>query len=127
MLKNVLHTGIEIADLAKSVELYKSLGFEVANEFNKPEPKAKVVIVKKDDMAFELWQFEDKMHPQVAFIRNHIAIYSDDLESDVQQLVDDGYKIVIPITEGTILRYTFVQDSAGTFCYEIATKKETVQ
>ena len=124
MLKNVLHTGVEVADLAKSVELYKSLGFEVANEFVKPEPKAKVATVKKDDTAFELWQFEDKDHPQIAFIRSHVAIYSDDLEKDVQQLVDIGYKVVIPITEGVILRYAFVQDPSGAFCYEIATKKE---
>lgn len=125
MLKNILHTGIEVADLAKSVELYKSLGFEVANEFEKPEPKAKVVTVKKDDTAFELWQFEDKEHPQVAYIRSHVAIYSDDLENDVQQLVNDGFKLVISITEGVILRYAFVQDPTGAFCYEIATNKTT--
>lgn len=124
MLKSVLHTGIEVADLAKSIELYKSLGFELANEFVKPEPKAKVATVKKDDTAFELWQFEDKEHPQVAFIRSHVAIYSDDLENDVQQLIDSGYKVVIPVTEGVILRYAFVQDPASAFCYEIATKKE---
>lgn len=122
MLKHVLHTGIEVDDLAKTVDLYKNLGFEVANEFNKPEPKAKVVTVKKGETAFELWQFEDKDHPQVAFIRNHVAIYSDDLQQDVQALVDKGFKLVIPITEGVILRYAFVQDPAGA-CYEIATSK----
>lgn len=124
MLKNVLHTGIEVANLAQSIELYKSLGFEVDTEFEKPEPKAKVATVKKDDTAFELWQFEDKEHPQVAFIRSHVAIYSDELENDVQQFVDSGYKLVIPITEGVLLRYAFVQDPAGAFCYEIATQKE---
>lgn len=124
MLKHILHTGIEVADLVKSVELYKSLGFEVANEFEKPEPKAKVTTVKKGDTAFELWQFEDKNHPQVAYIRNHIAIYSNDLEQDVQQFVGGGFKLVIPITEGVILRYAFVQDPAGAFCYEIATNKK---
>ncbi|HTE21601.1 MAG TPA: VOC family protein [Candidatus Limnocylindria bacterium] len=123
MLKQVLHTGVEVADLAKTIELYKSLGFEIANEFEKPEPKARVATVKKGDTAFELWQFEDKSHPQVAFIRNHVAIYSDDLGKDVQQLVDSGYKLVIPITDGVILRYAFVQDAANASCYEIATKK----
>ena len=122
MLKKVLHTGVEVADLAKAIELYKSLGFEVAKEFDKPEPKAKAVIMTKGEMAFELWQFEDKEHPQVAFIRNHVAIYSDDLENDVQQLLGAGYKLVIPITEGVVLRYAFVQDAAGA-CYEIATEK----
>ena len=123
MLTHVLHTGVEVADLAQAIDLYKGLGFEIVNQFDKPEPKAKVATVKKGDTAFELWQFEDKTHPQVAFIRNHIAMYSDDLDSDVQRLVTQWYALVIPITEGVIMRYAFVQDAAGT-CYEIATEKE---
>lgn len=122
MLKKVLHTGVEVADLTKAIELYKSLGFEVTKEFDKPEPKAKVAIVARGEASFELWQFEDKEHPQVAFIRNHVAIYSDDLENDVQRLVDSGHNLVIPVTEGVVLRYAFVQDAAGA-CYEIATEK----
>jgi catechol 2,3-dioxygenase-like lactoylglutathione lyase family enzyme len=47
MLARVLHTGIEVADLATAISLYTSLGFEVVNEFEKPEPKAKVATVKK--------------------------------------------------------------------------------
>jgi catechol 2,3-dioxygenase-like lactoylglutathione lyase family enzyme len=35
MLKNVLHTGIEVADLTNAIALYKNLGFEVINEFEK--------------------------------------------------------------------------------------------
>jgi len=122
MLKRILHTGVEVANLAETVALYKDLGFEVANEFEKPEPKAKVATVKKGDTAFELWQFEDRAHPQVAFIRNHVAVYSDDLENDVQAFIRRGYKLVIPVTDGVILRYAFVQDPAGA-CYEIATEK----
>src|SRR5688572_5465735 len=110
MLKRVSHIGVEVADLNASVELYKSLGFEIANQYEKPEPKAKVVTVKKGDTAFELWCFEDKDHPQVAFIKGHTAFYSDDLEADVQAMIDRGYKLVIPITEGVIMRYAFVQD-----------------
>jgi len=122
MLKHVLHTGVEVSDLAKAVALYENLGFEVINKFEKPEPKAHVATVKKDSTAFELWQFENKTHPFVAFIRNHIAFYSDDLEKDVNNLVNDGYNLVIPITEGVLLKYAFVQDPSGA-CYEIATEK----
>ena len=122
MLKHVLHTGVEVADLAKMISFYKGLGFEVSNQFEKPEPKAKVAILKRGDVAFELWQFEDSQHPQVRFIRNHIAFYSDDLEHDVQNLVQQGFRLVIPITEGVIMRYAFVQDAADS-CFEIATEK----
>jgi methylmalonyl-CoA/ethylmalonyl-CoA epimerase len=122
MLKHILHTGVEVADLDNAIALYKSLGFEIHNKFEKPEPKASVATLKKGDVAFELWRFHDKEHPQVAYIRNHVAIYSNDLENDARQLVASGYKLVIPVTEGVIMRYVFVQDAAGT-CYEIATKK----
>lgn len=122
MLKRVLHTGASVADLDIAVALYKRLGFGVVNQFTKPEPKARVATVKHDETAFELWEFEDTTHPQVAFIRNHIAIYSDDLETDVGVLIAEGYKLVIPPTEGVIMRYAFVQDDAGC-CYEIATQK----
>jgi lactoylglutathione lyase len=122
MLKKVLHTGIEVSDLVKTIALYETLGFEVINTFEKPEPKAHVATVRKGETAFELWQFEDKEHPQVQYIRSHIAFYSDDLAKDVQKLMASGYDLVIPITDGVVLRYAFVQDPSGA-CYEIATEK----
>jgi catechol 2,3-dioxygenase-like lactoylglutathione lyase family enzyme len=125
MLKRILHTGVAVESLDKTLALYESLGFEIANRFEKPEPRAQVATVKKGDTAFELWQFEDTAHPQVPFISNHVAIYSDDLENDVADFVRQGYTLVIPMTEGVVLRYAFVQDAAG-MCYEIATEKTTV-
>ena len=122
MLKKVLHTGVRVDNLEKTVELYKSLGFTIRNEFEKPEPKAKVVTVEKDGAAYELWEFEDTGHPQVEFIQNHVAIYSDNLTADIKDLESLGYKVVIPITEGVILRYAFVRDPSGA-TYEIATEK----
>ena len=96
----------------------------MVNKFHKPEPAAEVVTVQKGDTAFELWQFIDTKHPQVPYIRSHVAIYSDSLEEDIHQLEVQGFKIVIPITEGVILRYAFLQDPAGAN-YEIATEKIT--
>jgi catechol 2,3-dioxygenase-like lactoylglutathione lyase family enzyme len=122
MLTTILHTGIAVADIDASIALYQSLGYELTKQFDKPEPAAKVASLKLGDVGIELWQFADMSHPQVEFIRNHVAIYSDDLAADVDMLVRQGYKLVIPITEGVILRYAFVQDPAGT-CYEIATEK----
>lgn len=126
MIRRVLHTGVAVANLGKAIELYKGLGFEVTREFEKPEPKARVASVKKGETAFELWQFEDKTHPLVQYIRNHIALGSDDLERDIQSLVDDGYKLVIPITQGVVLRYAFVQDAVGS-CFEIAADSTSEQ
>ena len=122
MLLRVLHTGIAVNDLDKAIELYESLGFSIVNRFEKPEPKAHVATVRQGEAAYELWQFEDREHPQVAYIKSHVAIYSDDLPGDIKKLTADGYTLVIPITEGVVLRYAFVQDVSGT-CYEIATEK----
>ncbi|HSW37801.1 MAG TPA: VOC family protein [Candidatus Saccharimonadales bacterium] len=119
MLKKVLHTGVQVADLNKAIQLYEGLGFSVVKEFDKPEPKAKVAWVRNREMVIELWQFLDKKHAEVQYISSHLALSSDNLEKDVKALVSQGYKLVIPITQGVILRYAFVQDPAGAN-YEIA-------
>lgn len=122
MLKKVLHTGVAVADLEVAIEQYEKLGFNVTKRFEKPDPKAHVALVKNGEAMYELWQFQDPKHSQVPYIRSHIAILSDDLENDAQALVSQGYKEVIPLTEGVVLRYIFVQDAAGTN-YEIASEK----
>jgi catechol 2,3-dioxygenase-like lactoylglutathione lyase family enzyme len=54
MLSRVLHTGISVADLDNAIALYESLGFEITNRFEKPEPKARVATVHRGEAAFEL-------------------------------------------------------------------------
>lgn len=100
MLKRVLHTGVAVDDLEKAVQLYESLGFLVHNRFEKPEPRAQVATVKKGDVAFELWQFAEPAHPLVAFIRNHVALYSDDLEADLDALAAAGLHPRYPCYRG---------------------------
>ncbi len=122
MLRRILHTGIAVPNLGDSIKLYESLGFKVVKEFHKPDIDANVVYVVKDGTTFELFQFNNPGHPQFEFIRNHIAIYSDSIEEDVQALIDKGYKLTIPIIDGMVLRFAYVQDSVG-INYEIATEK----
>jgi catechol 2,3-dioxygenase-like lactoylglutathione lyase family enzyme len=122
VLKKILHTGVAVPNLQNTIQLYKSLGFEVAKEFHKSDIEADVAMVEKGETTFELFQFNNPNHPQVQFIRNHIAIYSDDIEKDVSSLVELGYTLTIPITEGMVFRFAYVQDQSGTN-YEIATEK----
>ena len=122
MLKKILHTGLAVADLESAVELYKSLGFEMVKKFNKPDINADVALVAKGETTFELFEFHNRNHPQVEFIRNHIAIYSDAIEEDVNKLLKQSYRLTIPITDGVIYRFAFLQDKTGTN-YEIATDK----
>jgi methylmalonyl-CoA/ethylmalonyl-CoA epimerase len=122
MLKRILHTGLAVPNLEDAIKMYQILGFKVVNRFSKPDLKAEVALLSKGETTFELFQFNDPSNPQVQFIRNHIAIYSDSIEEDVTNLLEQGYKLTIPITEGVIFRYAYVQDASGTN-YEIATEK----
>lgn len=122
MLKKILHTGLAVPNLSDSIDMYESVGFKVAKRFHKSDINADVAMVAKDETTFELFEFHNPDHPQVGFIRNHIAFYSDDIEKDVQELIGKGYRLTIPINEGMVFRFAYVQDKCGTN-YEIATKK----
>lgn len=122
MLKKILHTGLSVPNLASAIELYESLGFKAVKKFSKQDIDADVAVVTKGETSFELFEFHNPEHPQVEFIRNHIAIYSDSIEEDVDKLLAQGYRLTIPLTEGVIFRFAYVQDKSGTN-YEIATDK----
>jgi catechol 2,3-dioxygenase-like lactoylglutathione lyase family enzyme len=119
-LRKILHTGLAVDSLEDAIKMYEALGFKLMKKFSKPDLDAQGAIVQKGETAFELFQFNDLKHPEINFIRIHIAIYSDSLEKDVDQLTKQGFKVTIPITEGVIYRYAFVQDKSGVN-YEIAT------
>lgn len=123
MLTRVLHTGTAVADLDQTTSLYQSLGFDVVKKFHKPAPDMDVVMLSKGDTTFEIFKFNDPSDKQIEFIENHVAIHSDSIERDVAELVKQGFKLTIPITEGVIFRYAFLQDGRGTN-YEIATEKD---
>ncbi|MEK7059636.1 MAG: VOC family protein [Patescibacteria group bacterium] len=122
MLTRILHTGVAVMSLKQAVGFFTNMGYEVVEEFEKEDIKAQVALVAKGESAFELFQFEDMDLPTVDLIRNHVAIYSDTLEVDIDALLQLGYELTIPITEGKTLRYAFVQDTHGTN-WEIATDK----
>jgi catechol 2,3-dioxygenase-like lactoylglutathione lyase family enzyme len=122
MLKRVLHTGIEAADIKQAARLYENLGFRRMYELDKPDLHGRLLALKRGDTVIELWQFDDHDHPYYQFIRSHIGLLSDDLDGDVGQLIKEGFKVVIPKTEGALLRYVFVQDPAS-LCYEVAVEK----
>ena len=123
MITGVLHTGVRVANLERSIELYEHLGYTIETRFTKDIPKCHAAIVRRGDHAFELFEFEDTIHEWVGYISNPIAFYSDDIEADLADFIARGYKLVIPINDGTLLRFAYVQDPSGAFCYEMATQK----
>jgi catechol 2,3-dioxygenase-like lactoylglutathione lyase family enzyme len=116
MIVKYLHTAFEVDDLDEAIVLYQSLGYSLKKRLEKPEPHAFFAhIVDPMGNTFEIWQFIDTAHPQVEFIRRHIAFESDDLVVDLSMLTAKGFTEVIPITKGVSMTYAFVRDPSGNY------------
>lgn len=116
------HAGFAVEDLEKAIELYAQLGFTVKNRFEKPEPHAFVAtVVDENGAGLELWQFDGE-HPLQSYIGRHVAFVCDDVRHDAGVMVQNGYKEVIPYTEGVKMNYIFVEDSFGAV-FELAQKR----
>ncbi|MCA9341559.1 VOC family protein [Candidatus Saccharibacteria bacterium] len=123
MIKKFWHTGVTVKDLEKAIAEYEVLGFKVAKKFEKPELHANAAIVEHPNgSALELWEWIDGTHPQVEYIKSHLAFMSDNLEEDIEKLVKQGCEIVIPKTEGVLVLYSYVRDPSGNYI-EIAQEK----
>lgn len=124
MITKFWHTGFTVEDLDEAIKQYQALGFKLVQKIDKPEPKAVAAFMDHPNgSGIEIWQWFDKEHPQVEFIRNHLAFVSDDLDNDVEKLKEQGFEVVIPKTEGVVVDYVFVRDKSGN-CFEIATDKK---
>jgi len=124
MSKKFWHVGLTVEDLDKAIAQYEKLGLKVSDKFEKDEPHARAALLMHSSGAgLELWQWLDLEHPQVKFIKNHIAFLSDNPREDVEALQKKGCKIVIPETVGILVTYTFLEDPNGTYI-EIAKAKE---
>lgn len=117
------HIGFTVTDIEAAIKLYESLGFQLTRRFEKPEPRAHVASMQDGNGAgLELWQFTDE-HPLKKYIGRHTAFICDDVRRVANELLESGFKEVIPFTEGVILDYIFVQDEHG-LVYELAQEKQ---
>ena len=113
MIKKVLHSAFEVKDLNEAIELYKKLGFQEEAKFEKENGKAQAAVLKLDNFAFELWQFNDQ-GSEYYKIKDHIGFLVDDLESQIEEFKEAGARIIIPITRGiTVKRYAFIENIDG--------------
>jgi catechol 2,3-dioxygenase-like lactoylglutathione lyase family enzyme len=123
MIKKFWHAGVTVPDLNQAIEEYELLGFKLIERFDNTTPKAVAAHMEHaDGSGVELWQWEDKDHPQVEFIKSHLAFESDSSEKDVARLIEQGCEVVIPRTEAETVTFTFVRDPSGNYI-EIAEKK----
>lgn len=113
MITGLHHQGLQVANLNKTLGDYQAMGFELEKEFERADLFAKAAHIRYPQGGrLEFWEFSER-HADHEFIQNHTAFASDNLEDDLQLFVDNGCKIVIPITQGAVARYAFVQDELG--------------
>lgn len=123
MITRFWHVGLEVDDLEKGIVEYQKLGFFVKQRFEKDEPKSLAAHMDHPNgSSIELWQFIDKSHELVRYIKQHMAFVSDDLDKDIQDFVSNGYELVIPKTVGVTVTYAYIKDSSGNYI-ELAEQK----
>jgi catechol 2,3-dioxygenase-like lactoylglutathione lyase family enzyme len=112
MIKHLHHIGLSVKNLDQSIKFYEVLGWKVVMRLEKSTLGAKAVFLSKaNETNLELWHFKNKRHKVVPIIKNHTAFQTDSLATDLKFFTENGFKIVIPITNGTFVkRYAFVQD-----------------
>jgi catechol 2,3-dioxygenase-like lactoylglutathione lyase family enzyme len=80
MIKKFWHVGLSVANLEDGIAEYQKLGFEVSQKFETPEPKAHAAhMLHPNGSGIELWEWLEKDHPQIEFIKRHMAFESDDM------------------------------------------------
>ena len=117
MITKFWHVGLTVKDLDEAIAQYEELGFKLVQKFKKSEPKALAAHLNHSSgSGIEIFQWFDKNHPQVEFIKSHLAFISDDIDEDITKLLDRGYTMVIPKSAGvTVSYFTFLKDPGGNY------------
>lgn len=114
MIVRMHHFGMMTKDLEQSIKDFQNQGFEIYKSFEKEGMKA--AMLQKNDARVELWEFENPDGELESKIKKHSAFVSDDLDNDVDEFINTGYELAIPISEGTVVkRYAYIKDSAGNY------------
>lgn len=114
MITRMHHFGMMTDDLEKEIALYEAFGFTVFKRFTKTGMSA--VMLFKGEAGIEFFKFDNPDGDQESMIKKHSAFVSDDLENDIQKYLEQGYKLAIPISEGTVVkRYAYIEDAVGNY------------
>lgn len=120
----VLHVGISVKDMEKSVEWYsKNLDFEVIKDEYIPPLKARIVFMKNGDFELELFRHDEwKPIPEERLIPDldiqtvgtkHVAFQTEDMKALKEKFVANGVDIAHEaVMEGKNL-VMYVRDNSG--------------
>lgn len=119
------HTAISVRDLDKSVDFYKSLGYEQVHRYDEEDGSMSIVHLKLGSSFLEIFVYkknENKPPVNYEYANNledigvkHIALWTDDIEAALADMQAKGYaNDDTKITFGrTKVSYFFIQDPDG--------------
>lgn len=117
------HGGVSVPDLDAAIEWYREmLGFEVERRFSIPGAKAKVAMIRRDDLRFELFEVldakplpEDRRYPDrdlQTHGNKHVAFRVGDAEAFLEHMTDKGADVAMVVREEFGTGF-FIRDCAG--------------
>ena len=120
---NFHHGGVSVPDLEQAIDWYReTLGFELEKQFSIPAANARVAMVRRGDLRFELFEVEDaaplpedRRHPDRDLKTHgtkHVAFKVNDVEAFLQEMTDKGADIALVVREKFGTGF-FIRDCAG--------------
>ena len=88
----VAHIGLPTDDLKKTIEFYKSLGFEVILETYNEKAKEKVAFLQIQNYCIE--SFENGQAVMADGAYQHVALDVRDIEEMYKKICENGYEVI---------------------------------
>lgn len=116
----VHHIAISVKNSEKSAEFYKeNFEFEEVNRFTKPGWDGSAIVLKLNDLQFEIFQFESPIDMKDDFSNlkviglKHIGIQVKNVKEKYEQLKNKNVDIDEPKKGTTCAYYCFLRDLDG--------------
>ena len=117
------HGGVSVPSLSDAIAWYRDmLGFDVEREFPIPAANARVAMIRRGNLRFELFEVdgaaplpEGRRFPDrdvQTHGNKHVAFRVDDVEAMLKDLTDKGADIALVVREKFGIGF-FVRDCAG--------------
>ncbi|MFH1455522.1 MAG: VOC family protein [archaeon] len=111
------HIAISVKDSEKSAKFYKdNFGFEEINRFTKPGWDGSAIILKLNDLQFEIFQFQNPIDMKDDFSNlkviglKHIGIQVDNVKEKYEELKNKEINIDEPKKGTTCAWFCFLRD-----------------
>ena len=88
----VAHIGLPTNDLKKTIEFYKSLGFEVILETYNEKAKEKVAFLQIQNYCIESFENGQSVMEDGAY--QHVALDVRDIEEMYKKICENGYEVI---------------------------------